>query len=269
MGSNNLRFGALQGDTVGLGDLNFAWTGTTSIGGSKTWTVNNSTRVTFKNSWTGNAGWNVTKAGTGTLVFDGDLAGSTSVGVIVNAGTLILNGVKSATGAVVVNSGGTLGGKSTSMAGTFTVNAGGAISPGDGGIGTLTATNLTWNGETSGSFAQMKFELGNVAGQGSSATSDLLSLGSGILLKGTGSTFTFDFLGSGAAGNTYTLLTFGSASGFSVGDFSYSNLTNGLSGTFELNAGSLTFSVVPEPTTFALLGAGLMVTFFAPRRRRD
>ncbi len=147
------------------------------------------------------------------------------------------------------------------------MNAGGAISPGDGGVGTLTATNLTWNGETSGTFAQMKFELSNTGGQGASATADRLALGSGILAKGSGSIFTFDFLGTGAAGNTYTIMTFGSITGFSVSDFTYTNLTNGLNGTFALSGTNLTFSVVPEPTTFALLGAGLLVTFFARRRR--
>ncbi|TXI87799.1 MAG: PEP-CTERM sorting domain-containing protein [Cupriavidus sp.] len=269
MGSGNLRLGAVQGATTGLGDLTFTSTATVSLAAAKTWTVNNSTRVTFKNAWTANPGWNITKAGTGTLVFDGNFTGTNATGFIVNAGTLILNGSKTMTGAVTVNSGGTFGGNSPSMAGTFTVNAGGAIAPGDGGIGTLTATNLMWNGETSGAFAQMKFELSNVGGQSTSATADRLALGSGILSKGSGSIFTFDFLGTGAAGNTYTLMTFGSSSGFSVGDFTYTNLTDGLNGTFALNGTSLTFSVVPEPTTFALLGAGLMVTFFARRRRHD
>ncbi|GAT34672.1 PEP-CTERM protein-sorting domain-containing protein [Terrimicrobium sacchariphilum] len=268
-GNFGFRFGATEGDTTGKGNLTFAGTGTVSVGGARTWTVNNNTRVTFKNAWSGNSGWDVTKAGTGTLVFDGNITGSNGVGIIVNAGTMLINGSKSSTSNVTVNSGGTLGGNSPSMAGVFTVFAGGAIAPGDGGIGTLTATNLSWNGETSGAFAQMKFDLSNVGGQGSSATSDRLALGSGILTKQSGSVFAFDFLGSGAAGNTYTLMTFGSSSGFSVSDFSYTNLTNGLTGTFGLNAGSLTFSVVPEPTTFALLGAGLMVTFFARRRRRD
>jgi autotransporter-associated beta strand protein len=269
MGSNALRLGALQDAASGKGDLTFAWAGSTAVGGSRDITVNNSTRVTFKNSWTGNSDHNITKKGTGTLVFDGNITGSVGVGINVNAGTMLLNGSKSTSNAVNVNAGGTFGGTSPSMAGTFTVFAGGAIAPGDGGIGTLTATNLKWNGETSGAFAQMKFELSNVGGQSTSATADHLALGSGILTKGSGSIFTFDFLGTGAAGNTYTLMTFGSSSGFSVSDFTYTNLTNGLNGTFALDGTSLTFSVVPEPTTFALLGAGLMVTFFARRRRRD
>lgn len=269
MGSGNIRLGAVQGASTGLGDLTFTSTSAVSLAAAKTWTVNNSTRVTFKNSWTANPSWNVTKAGTGTLVFDGNFTGTNATGFIINAGTLILNGSKTMTGAVTVNSGGTIGGNSPSMAGVFTVNAGGAISPGDGGIGTLTALNLTWNGETSGAFAQMKFELSNVVGQSTSATADRLALGSGILAKGSGSIFTFDFLGTGAAGNTYTLMTFGSSTGFSVTDFTYTNLTNGLTGSFALNGGSVTFSVVPEPTTFALVGAGLMVTLLARRRRRD
>jgi len=260
MGSNPLRFGALQGATTGLGDMTFTSTAASTVGGEKTWTINNSTRVTFKNSWSGNPNWNVTKAGTGTLVFDGNITGSSGVGLIVSNGTLILNGTKTTDGAVTVN-GGTFGGNSTSMTGVFTLNAGGAISPGDGGIGTLTATNLTWNGEASGNFAQMKFELGNVG------SSDRLSLGSGILSRGTGTIFTFDFLGTGVAENSYTLLTFGSSTGFSVSDFSYTNLGGGLSGTFSLQGNSLQFSVVPEPQTYALLAAGLMAVFFFRRKR--
>lgn len=266
-GSTTLRFGATEGATTGLGDLTFTSTANTSLGSDKTFTINNSTRVTFKNSWFGNPGWNINKAGTGTLVLDGNITGANGVGLIVNSGTLILNGSKTTAGAITVNSGGTLAGNSPSMTGVFTLNTGGAISPGDGGIGTLTATNLTWNGEASGSFAQMKFELGNVGNLGLAATSDKLSLGSGILTKGTGSIFAFDFLGTGAAGDTYTLLTFGSTD-FLVGDFSYSNLAGGLSGTFTLQGNSLLFSVVPEPQTYALLAAGLMAVLFLRRKQR-
>lgn len=262
MGSSALRFGAAQGATTGLGDMTFTYTGTTAIGGTKAWTVNNNTRVTFKNSWSGNIGWNINKAGTGTLVFDGNITGTTAVGLTVSSGTLILNGTKTTDGAINVD-GGTFGGNSTSMTGVFTLNTGGSISPGDGGIGTLTATNLTWNGDTTGTFAQMKFELGNLG------NSDRLSLGSGILKKGSlgGNTFAFDFLGTGVAENTYTLLTFGSSDGFSVSDFSYTNLGGGLSGTFSLQGNSLQFSVVPEPQTYALLAAGLMAVFFFRRKR--
>jgi len=266
LGSNNLRLGGIQGESTNLGNLNFTWNGTTTIGGSKDLTVNNNTRVTFANSWTGNNNVVITKRGTGTLVFDGNMTGSTSVGVTVSAGTLILNGSKTTSGAVTVETGGTLGGNSPSMAGVFTLNTGGAISPGDGGIGTLTATNLTWNGETSGAFAQMKFELGNVPNLGIAATSDKLSLGTGILTKGSGTTFTFDFLGTGATGDTYTLLTFGSTT-FSASDFSYTNLAGGLTGTFSLEANSLLFTVVPEPSTYALLAVGLMAVVFFRRKK--
>jgi len=268
MGGNpTLRFGALEGATTGLGNLTFSSTTNVSLGSEKTMTINNNTRVTFKNSWSGNPGWNITKAGTGTLVLDGNITGANGVGLIVNSGTLILNGSKSTVAPVTVNSGGTLAGNSPSMTGVFTLNTGGAISPGDGGIGTLTATNLTWNGEASGSFAQMKFELGNVGNLGLAATSDKLSLGAGILTKGTGSIFAFDFLGTGSEGNTYTLLTFGST-GFSVGDFSYTNLAGGLSGTFTLQGNSLMFSVVPEPQTYVLLAVGLMAVLLVRRKQR-
>lgn len=290
-GSASIRFGATEGAATGKGDLTFTDSVSRSLGGSsptKNWTVNNSTTVTFNNPWTGNNGWNITKIGTGTLVFNGSIATANSVNVVVSAGTLILNGAsntysgttavnggtflingsKTGTGAVNVNSGGTLGG-SGSIAGAMTLNAGGAIAPGNS-IGTLSTgnSNVTWNGETAGSFAQMKFELGNIADLGVSATSDKLALGTGVLTEGSGTIFVFDFLGTGAVNNTYTLLTFNSTN-FSVGDFTYTNLASGLSGDFILNSGNLQFQIVPEPSSFLMVLAAFGMMLWRQRRRSE
>lgn len=295
-GSNGVTYGAAQGAATGLGDLTFTDSGSRSVGGSKSWSVHNATTATFNNSWTGNAGWNVTKAGTGTLVFNGGITTTNTVGVVVNAGTLalngasntyagatsvnggklLINGAKTGSGAVSVSAGGTLGGGG-SVAGAFALNAGGAIAPGNS-IDTLTIGSATWNGETfvdGNEFAQMKFELSNTPGQGLLATSDRLAitLDTGVLTKGTGDVFKFDFQNTGAAGNTYTLLTFGSlAGGFSAGNvtpFSYTGLTGGLTGTFNLSDTALTFLVVPEPSSLAMIlgGFGLFLGR-RPRRQR-
>lgn len=167
----------------------------------------------------------------------------------VNGGTLLVNG-SAANSAATVNSGGTLGGSGT--VGSITLNAGGVLAPGNS-IGTLSTNDgdLLWNGETSGTFGQLAFELGNADN-----SSDLLSLGAGMLDQGGGNVFTFDFLGTGGDGFTYTLITFGSTD-FTVDDFSYTNLGAGLSGSFVQTANSLQFTVVPEPQTWALLGFGL------------
>jgi len=141
-------------------------------------------------------------------------------------GTLALNGVNTYTGMTTVAAG-TLGGTAT-LAGAVTVQPGGTIAPG-GSIGTLNATQLTWNSDDA--LAGMAFELSNT-----DATSDLLNL-SGDFTKGTGSSFLFDFIG-GTTGNTYTLVNF-AGTNFSVSDLA---VGSGTSGTFILTGNSLQFA---------------------------
>lgn len=91
---------------------------------------------------------------------------------------------------------------------------------------------------------------------------------SGALTKGTGAGFAFDFNGFNAtAPGTYNLLEFGSTD-FSVGDFSATGITfdPGLSGSFGLTGTALTFSVIPEPSTWMLMTAALTVLLVVRRR---
>lgn len=294
-GSGNTTYGADQGATTGLGDLTFTDTASRPVGGSKNWIVNNDTVVTFNNSWGGNPGHDIRKQGSGTLVFNGNILGGSGGlrfrgDIIVNAGTLVLNGARTDsdvssdttinggsliingdqsgfTGAVSVNDTGALGGIGT-MGSAVTLNAGGAIAPGNS-IGTLTANGgMVWNGETSsggGEFAQMQMELSMTGGDNSS---DFLDLGSGSLTKGTGDVYLFDFLDTGAAGNTYTIVGFGDTD-FLVGDFGYTGLTDGLVGSFQLNSDSLQFIVVPEPGAYAaMMGLGMLALVGARRFRQ-
>jgi len=194
----------------------------------------------------GNGGLN--KSGTGTLILSG--ANTYSGATIVNAGVLEVDGSLAAASAVSVNSGGTLSGIGT-VGGAMTTNAGSSISPGTAGTGTLTVGSLIATGATT-----IKITLSNT----DNTTLNAITV-TGALTNSGGS-IQFDFSGTGffdgldvSEPNVYTLLSFGSNSGFSTSDFSYINLATGLHGSFSLTGGNLQFDVVPEPAVWSL-GAG-------------
>jgi autotransporter-associated beta strand protein len=213
--------------------------------------------TTFAGSITnGGAGTlSMIKEGAGKLILSGNAnnyTGPTSV----DEGALVVSGAITAS-PISVNAGSTLGGSGSVKA--ITLQLDGAISPGDtaGQLESLAATSLIWN---SGSSPGMKFNLSS-----SSNASDQLLI-SGAFTKGTGSGFTFDFLGGGFQGATYTLLTFGSSTGFSAADFAFTNLGAGLTGTFAMQSNGVTFTAVPEPRSiFLLLIAAMVCGFRRPR----
>jgi autotransporter-associated beta strand protein len=262
MGSNPLRFGGLQGDITGLGDLNFTWTGSASVGGNKTWTINNATTAAFANNWSGNSGWNVTKAGTGGLVFNGNLTG-TGVGLVVSAGTMSLNGsANSYSGATTVNGGALfVDGVVTNSA--ITVNNGGRI----GGLGSV--GNVTFNAG-----AGLAYNVANVAQGGDGLTAASFT-GAGV------GGFTI-FLGGAAAGfddsanYTWTVLSSADVASISLSGITLDTSGFGQSFTGEFSvtkdAGSLHVnyigSIVPEPSSAALLAGFGILGFTMTRRRR-
>ena len=175
----------------------------------------------------------------------------------------MVNGLISNSSALTVASDGTVGGTGV-INGATTIN--GALAPGNS-IGTLTVSNtLTWNSSTNA----WKFELG-AAGVSmlSPGTSDLLAI-TGDFTKGTGSSFAFDFLGTGTQG-WYKLVDWSGTTAFAGTDFSAANLGSGLSGSFTVDSGTsaLYLEVVPEPTTVALLTlSGIGLAGHVIRRRR-
>lgn len=195
---------------------------------------------------------NLVKTGVGTQILTG---ASTYTGTTtISLGTLLANnttGSAFGSGPVNVESGGTLGGNGA-IASATTVS--GVLSPGSAGIGTLTVqSDVTWNG---GSAWVMELGSGNV--------SDLLNItGAGSdFLKGSGSSWTFDFQNTGTVGSTYTLVDWAGTTSFVSGDFNYTNLATGLSGFFAINGTRLDFTVtaVPEPAASALVAlAGLIL----------
>ena len=280
MGSGGIAFGAAQDAATGLGNLTFTYAGTTSLGGSRTWTVNNATTATFNNNWTGNNTWNVTKAGTGTLVFNGNIATSSTVGVVVNAGVMILNGAtnsyagvttvsggkllingtKSGVGAVNVTSG-TLGGTG-SIAGLTSLSSGGHIL--GQSAGPLRFTGGLTLAATGGGI--LDYELGAVS------AADLLSITAGTF-TGNSSGLTqiniTELAGFGAGVYTLANWTGATASDVDLTDFQLVNNTysGGLTGSLQITGSKLELVVVPEPQLGALLLASVGLVALGRRRR--
>lgn len=212
----------------------------------------------------------LTKTGTGTqtLSATNTYSGATTI----SQGKLVMGDAAAdtfATSGVTVASGAALGGSGTI---TNTVGVTGILAPGitgvSGGIGTLAAGTTTWKGAASSAPETIwQFDLSATSG-----TSDTLAITGDFKNDSTsGTVYKFDFMSSApnAWGNTYTLATWTGATDFTnANQFSFAGLSgsyNGLDSYFTLNANSLTFTAVPEPTS-AL--AGLLITAGLLRRRR-
>ncbi len=253
-----------------------------------TFSSNSTSASTMNGSFTRTTGTSgtigFTKNGTSQLIYSGNTTTSLMGPVLVNAGSLIITGALNTSTGFTVSANATLGGESSDAGvakgkvSAITLNGGtglaantlGYLSPGNGtagDLGSLYGTSLTLNGAANSGFGQLKFDLSN-----SSATSDFLSL-SGAVTKGSGSFFTFDFGNTGdiATARTYTLMTAAGGFGtFAAGDFSYTGLNTGATGSFNINGNNLEFiTVVPEPATWALLAFSLTTVMVLRRRRRS
>jgi len=222
---------------------------------------------------TGNLVWHT---GTGDLRLNGT---NTYGGItrIQSGGGFYVNGDSSgATGQIIVNNGtlggtGTIGGNVTAQ--TINVNATSSLSPGDGGIGTLTLgalVDVNVATATSASNNNMLWDLG------ANGVGDLLSVGGNFEFNSANNgldlnDFTFTDLGytSSTRGfHTWDLVSAGSLTGV-LG----SNLTD-ISGFEGIKSVELFISgndiqltmFVPEPSSSALLGLGALA--LALRRRR-
>jgi hypothetical protein len=188
----------------------------------------------------GSASAIIEKTGNGTLAltYSGGAGNSFLASAFnVRAGTLLVNNTGNTTAsaaAVNIFSGATLAGAGR-ITGATTIS--GILAPGNS-IGTLTVANdVAWNGGASPSSAtDWKFELG------AANAADLLNItgASGNFTKGTGSVFRFDFQGSTATG-TFKLVDWVGTTGFTIADFSYTNLGPSLKGSFQFNGTQLEF----------------------------
>jgi autotransporter-associated beta strand protein/T5SS/PEP-CTERM-associated repeat protein len=233
-----------QDHLAGGGINNLQGNGTVNIGSNATTklAVNSGN---FSGTITGAGG--LVKDSSGTLVLSGfsQFTGGTTV----DEGTLIVNGsLLTGLGTVQVNAGGTLGG--TGFVGPVTLD-GGTLSPGTS-AGTFFPTEILWYQGI------ILFELGPTP-----ATSDFINTGK---LSGLGSSYEFTFVDEGIElHRTYDLISFDPtlAPAIPLGNFTFTN-GGGFDGFFSYRSESastsyLQFTVIPEPTTWALLAITLIL----------
>ncbi len=266
---NAATFGGLKGSR-NLGLVN---TGTGVLSSAIALTIGgNNSSQTYSGTLSGALG-SVTKVGSGTQIFT---AANTYTGATtVNAGTLLVNG--SGVSAVQVNAG-TLGGTGT-ISNTVTVADGATVAPGSAGAGILSTGDLTLSGSTS----TLAME---ISGTGAGAY-DRLNVTGAVNLDGNGQIALNLLSYTPTAGDLFFLVVndgsdaisgtlFGLAQGatFSSGGFNWQISYNADAGT---NAFSLPgtgndlaiIAVVPEPQTWALLGAGATMLLVFRRRRQS
>jgi autotransporter-associated beta strand protein len=226
--------GSLNGSGTVTSGATAATQGTLTVDSSVT-NLDSTFSGTITNAGTAMLG--LAKEGSKTLTLSGtnSYTGTTAV----NAGTLLINGSHSGTGAISVANGATFG-RTGSTGGSL----GGNVSFLDGSI--------------------IKLSLGAAL-----ANSSLDRTG-GTWAFDTNQAFTFDLTGA-VVGNYTGLITglLGTEAG--LGTINTWTNTNGVSGTFSYNSGSnsvdFNMTAIPEPSTWALLAFSLCTVIFLRRRR--
>lgn len=267
-------------EASGTGAVNFTNTGslawgttaqtrTLKLGGTST--ADNTLAVLLANN--GSGAVSVTKQDAGKWILTG--ANTYTGATTINAGSLIVNGSLAASSAVAVNTGGTLGGSGT-IGGVVTVASGGFLAPGNS-PGVLTVGSLTLS---TGSTTAL--EIAGATTRGTDYDGVTVSTASGLTYGGT---LSLAFASTLTNGDSLDLFSF---TGVSTGDFTSVVSTGTYAGSWASGSGVWTFtsndqlltfnlasgdlsavaSTVPEPSSFALIGGAIALSFACGRRRR-
>ncbi|MBN2580905.1 MAG: PEP-CTERM sorting domain-containing protein, partial [Pirellulales bacterium] len=187
----------------------------------------------------------------GTLALEGSASIATSSGIAVESGATF--DVSGLTSTFTLGDGQTLAGNGT-VVGAVIAAAGSSIEPG-GSIGELTMTGDV----TIGGTLEVQYN-----GAEDPAV-DLLTIDGNLVLDGA--TFDFQALGDPLTAESYVFATF-TPSGL-TGTATESNVPEGYVVTYDNAGGTISLVLVPEPSSFILLGLGLLGFLgFAKVRRR-
>ncbi len=234
-------------------DVSFT-TGIVRMGSTvnSTMTVASGRTLSIAQLTTSVSGRTLTFNGGGNVILTGNTGGGTTFAALVNGANVTMNGANTWAGGITVTSGKlTLGNATALGTGAVIVNG-----------GTLESTGTV--ASTVGANANFSMSGGTWSVSFAGGTSDQL-IGSGTgTFSLTGGTLALD--GITDYGVTYTLLSgfsSGSVSGLSITGYDSASWTASLA-----NDGVLSFSAVPEPSTFAALAGLACLGVVALRRRR-
>jgi autotransporter-associated beta strand protein len=278
---NPVTFSGNPTFTTATGEKSLIFTGDAALGATRTLTVETGSTVTdkaveFSGALSGST-FGIAKAGAGTLILSGvnTYSGATDV----SSGKLLVNGSTSASSTVTVSGTGSILGGTGTIGGSVTVNGGNTLAPG-ASIQSLATGALSLQ-----SASTYAYEADNDA---AAASAGDLTVVNGNLNLVTGALLTLQELGAGAwtIGEKLTLINYSGiwngglfTRGGSIADdseisfsgmqwlFNYNDTGAGSNFADDLTAGSyVTMTAVPEPSA-ALLGLfGLLVL---ARRRRE
>jgi hypothetical protein len=289
--TTNLASGVLTGGTwiaTGGGLLDFQGTGNTVVtNGAGTTVILSGSTSRFESGPSNFSLEQTLTTNNGTLeVLSGRNFASTS-GAFANNGTIQLGGgTLTTTGSITNGAGSVLSGFGTfNPTGGVTIGSGATVSPGVATTGNYVAS-MTFNSAVLGTGGSYTFDVSNAGGAAGSGY-DTINVTGGLNVAASSFTINLESInpGSGNPGAAtfnpatsyqWTLISSSSLTNFQASDFtlntaSFSNSLagGGFSFTSVGNNIDLNFTPVPEPSTWALMAAGLSVLGYAGYRRRE